>query len=432
MSATLKTCAQAWRGGFSTVWLARDEVEKRWVALKIVASEHSTSTREKNVLSRSALRDREAQFVGEHYGEFAFDGPNGHHLCLVLPVFGPSTSELSYNLTCRLRPWLARKLAYQAVEAVASLHSRGLCHGGNLLLSIPNLDHYSEEDIYRIFGQPVTGVLETESGEATGPEAPRYIVGSIDFLSSSSNIIKPDLKLIDFDQCFPISSPPQKLLGTPLENLAPEVAVGLAAGPASDVWALGCCIFRLRSGEGPFSSDFEVTSPADLMSYIIYTLGEDMPPDWQDSVLWDHDGQPTKDASKGKPHRQWRDGGERSLRGIICNIWDEPKNRIVDTGTLKPEPGRLWSETEHEPFPSHFSNMVWNPMAVKVDNVYISGYGDEWDMQLEALPKITEHEATLLYDLLSKIFIYNSATRLTAAEILDHPWFHLDESSHGI
>ncbi|EQK98522.1 Protein kinase-like domain protein [Ophiocordyceps sinensis CO18] len=315
-------------GGFSTVWLARDENEGKWVALKIVDAEHSASTATKSALSRSALRDSGAQFVAEHHRQFTLDGPNGRHLCLVLPVLGPSTSELSHGLTCRLTAGLARRVAYQATRAVADLHSQGLCHGdvttGNLLLSIFDIDRYEEGDIYRLFGQPATGVLETESGITPGPEAPRYIVKSIDFLSTPSNIIRPDVKLVDFDQCYPTSSPPQKMLGTPIDFLAPEVAVGLAAGPASDVWALGCCIFRLRSGEGPFSNPFDVTSPADLLSYIIHTLGEDMPRKWQDSTLWDPQGQPTKDASKGKPHEQWWDGDERSLRDMVYNIWDEP------------------------------------------------------------------------------------------------------------
>ena len=269
------------------------------------------------------------------------------------------------------------------------------------------------------------GELETESGEATGPEAPRYIVKGINFLSSPSNIIRPDIKLVDFDQCFSISSPPEKLLGIPLDFMAPEVAVGLAAGPASDVWALGCCIFRLRSGESPFSSPFDVTSPADLISYIIHTLGEDMPHKWKKTTLWDSHGQPTKDRGKGRPHEQWWDGDERFLQDMVRNIWDEPKDRIVQGGTSRPA-RKVWREHEHQPFPACFSDMVWNPRAAKVDNVYISGYNDEWDGLLEKLPKIPGHEATLLYDLLSKIFVYDPTRRPTAMEMLRHPWFHLD------
>lgn len=114
----------------------------------------------------------------------------------------------------------------------------------NILFGLEDFDRFEEGDIYRLFGQPKTGELETESGETAGPEAPRYIVKALDFLSSPSNIISHDIKLIDFDQCFPVQSPPKEMLGIPPENLAPEVAVGLPAGPPSDVWALGCCFFR--------------------------------------------------------------------------------------------------------------------------------------------------------------------------------------------
>lgn len=436
-------------GGFATIWLARDEHEKKWVALKIVDSEHSRSISEKSDLSHrvtSRLLAGGAQFVAEHHRQFTFDGPNGHHLCLVLPVLGPSMSELSYTWTCRLTPQLARRVAYQATRALANLHSEGLCHGGesiptrlwnkptdrmldvttgNILLSLLDIDGFTEDDIYRLFGRPTIAKLETESGETTGPEAPRYIVKALDFLSSSTNIIRPNAKLIDFDQCFPISSPPEKLLGTPLEFLAPEVAVGLAASPASDVWALGCCIFRLRSGEGPFSSPFEVSCPEDQLSFIINTLGEDMPPEWQETTLWDSQGRPTKDPSKGKPHEQWWAGRQQSLRDIVYDIWDEPEGRIVQTGTSRPKQTTYFKK-EHQPFPSCFSEMVWNPMAIKIDSVYLSGYNDEWDELSGALPKIPKHEAALLYDLLSKIFVCNPKSRLTAEEMLGHPWFHID------
>ncbi|KAF1841475.1 kinase domain-containing protein [Cucurbitaria berberidis CBS 394.84] len=423
-------------GGFSTVWLARDEDRKKWVALKIVDAEHSASAAEKSVLSHgvtSNLQASGAQFVVEHHRQFTFDGPNGHHLCLVLPVLGPSASELSYHFTCRLTPQLARTVAYQATRAIADLHSQGLCHGdvttGNFCLSLCDIDRFGEGDIYRLFGRPTTGELETESGEMTGPEAPRYIVEAINFLAPPSNIINTDIKLIDFDQCFPISTPPEELLGTPLEFLAPEVAVGLAASPASDIWALGCCIFRLRSGEGPFESPFDVTCPADLISYIIHTLG-DMPRKWHDTTLWDSQGRPTKDPSKGKPHKQWWEGDERSLKDIVYNIWDEPKSRVVQTGTSRPEE-KVWFKHQHQPFPSCFSDMVWNPKAIKVDNVYLSGYNNEWGRRLKALPKIPEHEAALLDDLLSKIFVYDPTKRPTATEMLNHPWFHLDGPLDG-
>lgn len=117
-------------GGFSTVWLARDEDDKKWVALKIVDAKHSMRTADKTALIQAMLPADETQRLVMHRQQFTFDGPNGHHLCLVLPVLGPSMSELSYHFDCRLTPWMARRAAHQAIKAVADLHSQGLCHGG--------------------------------------------------------------------------------------------------------------------------------------------------------------------------------------------------------------------------------------------------------------------------------------------------------------
>jgi serine/threonine-protein kinase SRPK3 len=76
-------------GGFSAVWLARDETEHRWVALKIVVADHSMSVSTKSQLScHTALqcaRDTVFDFVVEHR-HFTLGGPNSRHLCLVLPV----------------------------------------------------------------------------------------------------------------------------------------------------------------------------------------------------------------------------------------------------------------------------------------------------------------------------------------------------------
>ncbi|KAI1746950.1 kinase-like protein [Xylaria castorea] len=420
-------------GGFSTVWLAEDKIEQKWVALKIVAAEHSRMVDEKAALSRSAtsslMTGDSSSFITQYHRQFTFEGPNGHHLCLVLPVLGPPASNLSYGFTSRLRPWLARKVGYEAAKAVANLHSHGLCHGdvttANILFSLTNLDRFKEADIYNLFGPPAIGLLETESGEATGPEAPRYIVKTLDFLSANVNIVNDDIKLVDFDQCFPAASPPKKMLGTPIEFLAPEVAVGLAASPASDVWALGCCLLRLRSGEGPFDNPYEVTSPADLMRYIIQTIG-DMPRDWQ-STLWDYYGQPTEDHSKGSLLS--KSEGQRALKDLVYQIWDEPEGRAVQSSAMIPEndnPGPS-ARKGRIPFPPCFSDMAWKPTAVKVNNTYIKGYDTETTGLLTAMPKIPENEAASLYDLLLKIFVYEPEKRITAAELLNHPWFLIDD-----
>lgn len=115
-----------------------------------------------------------------------------------------------------------------------------------MLLCLVEFECYTEDDIYHIFGKPDTAPLETESGGIPGPGAPKYIVKSLDFLSSEQDIISNDICLIDFDQAFLASSPPSQMLAIPTEYLALEVAVDRSASPASDIWALGCAILRLR------------------------------------------------------------------------------------------------------------------------------------------------------------------------------------------
>ena len=103
-----------------------------------------------------------------------------------------------------------------------------------------------------------------------------------------------------------------------------------------------------------------------------------------------------------------------------------PEGRVVETSKSWPEHTISCSE-QHQPFPACFSEMLWNPQAVRVDNRYIRGYDDDWDEVLAALPKIPEHEAVLLLDLLSKVFVFDPAKRPTASELLSHAWFRLDE-----
>jgi hypothetical protein len=92
----------------------------------------------------------------------------------------------------------------------------------NIVFGLVDIDQYSEDDLCRIFGTPENQMLETQSGEQSGIEAPRYIVKALNFLSSDINLISKDVWVISFDQPFPATSPPEKL-GTPAEFLAPEV-----------------------------------------------------------------------------------------------------------------------------------------------------------------------------------------------------------------
>jgi serine/threonine-protein kinase SRPK3 len=130
-------------GGFSTVWLARDEDSQKLVSLKVLSAAASRNDDEGKVL----------QYLDRHAGPrlghnnlisvsdaFTIEGPNGLHRCHVSRVEGPSIAQLSDcpgqpMCSRRLRGPLARKLAKQLVAAVLCLHSAGIIHGGKDLPS---------------------------------------------------------------------------------------------------------------------------------------------------------------------------------------------------------------------------------------------------------------------------------------------------------
>ncbi|KAF5532171.1 CMGC SRPK kinase [Fusarium napiforme] len=412
-------------GGFSVVWLAYDSLESIWVALKIVAASDSPLVEEKAVMYHSIISKMDDQRFVTYKRFFHIEGPNGRHLCLVLPPCGPSCNTMSQYLQSRIYPWLARHVASQATKAIAHLHSRGLCHGdftpSNMVFRIRNLDHLDDQGIYRLFGEPQRDPLRTISGEPTGAEAPRYIVGNLDF-TSAEDLILDDICLIDCDQAFLSSSPPTKTLGIPPGFLAPEVAVGKPASPASDVWALGCSILQIRSGSSPFSIP-NVDSPANLLGWVSEYLGR-IPASWG-GPLFDDDGIPTADTTNGEPLGEVLEN-TRSLKQWISEIWDQPENlEKLQSTSITPEKVR----DENKPYLECYSNKFWKPAAIRIDDVYLGAYSDKVDKIIESLPKISTHEADLLYDLISKIFVYEPTQRVSARDILAHPWFLMDDAT---
>ncbi|OHF03252.1 methyltransferase domain-containing protein [Colletotrichum orchidophilum] len=127
------------------------------------------------------------------------------------------------------------------------------------------------EDVSRLFGQPQTYPVRRYSEEPPEPHAPKFIVEAPDLLSYSSNLLSKSICIIDFDHSFTTDSAPAKL-GIPAKYFAPKVAVPEHASVASDVWALGCAIFRVRSGDDDFF-DYDINCPADVLRQIVKTIG---------------------------------------------------------------------------------------------------------------------------------------------------------------
>lgn len=276
----------------------------------------------------------------------------------------------------------------------------------------------------------MTDPIETCSGKPAGPSAPAYIVKPLDFCVAPTNLLASRLCVIDFDQCFHKDQPPARI-GTPAIYMAPEVAVGKPASEASDVWALGCVIFRMRSADDIFL-DYDTCCPAQVLRQIERTIGN-LPDGWDD-VLFDEDGWPTT-ANSPSAQLNWYGLPRLTLKERIFSLLDEPPSLYMNSHgqpeipTEEPAPPRWPDEAPMRvPYASSYRSLIWKPTAVCIDGEYHTSYGDEMEIAFRgAFPRIRYEEALLLLDLFTRIFVYDAASRPSLEEIAAHPWFRFHD-----
>lgn len=199
------------RGGMGEVWRAYDETLARPVAVKLLLPQDSdpTATSRFRLEAQTAARIDHPNVVGvRDFGE------HDNRLYLVMElVSGDSLARVASQFGALPAERVAR-IAAQAAAGLAAAHRQGIVHRdikpGNLLLDADGTLKIGDFGIARFLDDP--GAALTATGQ---------------------------------------------IVGTSL-YLAPERALGKPAGPASDVYALGCVLYQLLTGRPPFHADTAV------------------------------------------------------------------------------------------------------------------------------------------------------------------------------
>ncbi|OAQ68592.1 kinase domain-containing protein [Pochonia chlamydosporia 170] len=273
-------------GGWSTVWLSHDLLEKEYVAVKIGIADslpHEVTTL-RALATPTAVQACEP--IPLVLDEFRIQGPNGSHPCCTTPVALCNLRECSFSRLFRLD--VARTLAYELTLAVALVHSRGYVHGDihlrNVLVRAPqSLNKLSIQQFRDEYGQPDLYPVERTDGHALPPCVPSTAVVPLYMGKTADEFTLADAHLLLSDFGVSFSPASQVRLGqdchTPVDFRPPEARFE-PNSPLSfsvDVWSLSTAIWDILGMRALFSSAFY--SERQVMCQIVDTLGP-MPASW--------------------------------------------------------------------------------------------------------------------------------------------------------
>lgn len=440
-------------GGFGTVWLCRDVEQNRWKAVKILAASHSTGNSGDlkicEMLSHLSPQEKDVHVshVVVPEDHFWHEGPNGKHLCIVMPVLGPNLEDAAKEHHYQKEP--LKKICYQLVLAMKFLHDRGICHGdfrpNNICYVMKGIDDLEEDDLLRVFGRPNLlcyvddeeydwrsdylgeaeegdGQDDPEDGFDSNEEAeadqysaegdvqvpydsnePKYIVVPTS-LTESSQYVSDDIAVIDFGESFLANNAP-KSTGIPGPYCPPEGWIEDCGtfGFGSDLWALGCSIFEVRNSGEPFLYDGSLWS---MLSHW-EDLNGPLPEPYRSSVARQDEIDVPEDASQwvsmDMEQRQEQEKEHMRRAGVpgslhMFLLLEHRFTVPLAEGEAQPPPPPRGRGSRGSPIVRPGRKLVAYEMS--------------------------EQEALELMDLFKKIFAWRPEDRIGPDEILNHPWFN--------
>ncbi|ATY62979.1 Di-copper centre-containing [Cordyceps militaris] len=311
-------------GGWSTVWLARDERLGGYVALKVGIAD--SLPHEVEILRALRAENDEpcagADAIPRILSEFRVEGPNGSHPCYTTPVALGDLRQTSFSRLFTLP--VARALAFELATAVKYVHARGYAHGDIYLDNIlvrapPAFQELTAEQFRRQYGEPELYPVERVDNGLLPPGVPSSAVTSLHMCKHAKEFTLADARLCltDFGESFAPALGTR--LGsdchTPLEFRPPEalLAPETPLSFSSDIWSLATAIWDIIGMKALFSSFF--CSQDEFILRLEDTIGP-LPAEWL--ARWDARADYLYENGERKPggKKPWWSLEEAFARGV--------------------------------------------------------------------------------------------------------------------
>lgn len=421
-------------GGYATVWLCHDGVAKKWRAVKIMAAKASTpECADLRALELFAGLDPDvlaANHIQLALDTFWLDGPNGRHLCFVLPLLGSKLTHV-FQYYGHI-PELIKDICFRLVEALEFIHSRGLCHGDfrtdNILFRLADgVDEWEEDAMMELQEQPRRVRVERVDGSERGgsePGVPAYLVERADIVYGEG-ACSSDIAVIDFGVSYRnMQHPTERGTGIPLPYAAPEEVFeqGQLLGFPTDIWALGVTIAKLRCGFAPFADEEYDDFLAGLgkMECVMGPIPNPLRTVWKE---WNGVFVNCQDENG-----ETRDDGSWEDEAVFATVNAKEQARVEQSRHRKGRPGNYLHYRMH-----HFGMMSID--QGEADTMAAQAASDpgrlppyDWRRPpLEYGEKIQytmdKAEIDQMFNLFSMMFQWHPEQRATLDQIANHEWF---------
>ncbi|KAI0076267.1 kinase-like protein [Panus rudis PR-1116 ss-1] len=267
-------CRKLGWGGYSSTWLARDQEQNRYVALKVLTGWANELMKRGNTWEHEALRRISNPPPSPHCLHLLFEftipgrGSSGDHTCFVTELFAGDINTLSKRYRFPFPLSICKRILYHTLCGISHFHSRGVVHTDlkpdnilvscaldtegidRLLESQPSRKHFPEESYDGIVQSAVSQPLPMPSLQEAASRT--FVVA-------------------DFGNAQPIGKHLTDFI-TPPGLRPPEIVIGGPWNEKVDIWTFGCLIFEIITTDPLFVYAPSNIHHLDEDSFLLYQM----------------------------------------------------------------------------------------------------------------------------------------------------------------